>query len=290
MTRVKPTKKEREGFLLREFLGALDYEISSLKLMESPDALATVSKGNQTGRFGIELTDYFNNTTAGAGSPLTPVSEFWELVQASLVRRISHRKHLAGLDASVSLQAKLLPEPWKDHERFQQLAKQLAASLITFAETHPIEHLTHRCFNRLELQQSPALYPLVTSLRLSSRISMPSGFGSRGIWDCSNISVGSIGLSIDYITSAVKNKNRKAPKYDRRGSDELWLVIAAAGDTLSNHAGPFSQSDKLADPQIMSLCQNSPFDRIIFWERIRCWYKWLKPDKPAEMYRNPYVS
>jgi len=289
MPRVKRTKKEREGFLLREFLGELEFRVLSLKLTESPDALATVSKRNQTHRIGIELTDYFNNTTAGTGSPLTPVAAFWELVQDSLVRRISHRKHLTGLDASVTLQTNWVPEPWKDPVRAKQLAKLLAGSLVAFAETHPVEYPTHRHFNSLELQQTPALHPLVSSLRLSC-VSKPSRFVSRCNWTCSNISVGFIGLSIDYITSAVRNKNRKALKYDRSNAQELWLVIAAAGDTLSNHAGPFSQSGELVDSQLMSLCQNSPFDRIIFWERIRCWYKWLKPDEPAKQYRNPYVT
>lgn len=289
MPRVKRTKKEREGFLIREFLAALDYRGSRLKLTESPDAFVTVSKRKQTQRIGIELTDYFNNTTAGKGSPLTPIAHFWELVQASLVRRISHRKHLTGLDASVTLQPKLVPEPWNCPAFAKQLAQQLAGALVAFAETHPVEHLTHRLFNRHELQQSPVLSPLVSSLRLS-RVAKPSRFVSRSSWKCFNISVGFIGLSVGYITSAVQQKNRKSLTYSRNGAQELWLVIAAAGDTLSNHAGPFSVCRELVDSQLMSLCQNSPFDRIIFWERIRCWYKWLKPDEPAVQYRNPYVS
>ena len=92
---------------------------------------------------------------------------------------------------------------------------------------------------------------------------------------------------MEYVKSAVQQKNKKAPNYSRNGAQELWLVIAAAGDTVSNHAGPLSESVKLANSQLMALCQSSSFDRIIFWERISCWYKWLKPERPAVEYRNP---
>ena len=80
-------------------------------------------------------------------------------------------------------------------------------------------------------------------------------------------------MFVDYVRSAVRKKNKKAPNYSRKGAQELWLLITAAGDTISNHAGPVSENDKLADAELMAHCKHSPFDRIVFWERIRCWYK-----------------
>lgn len=87
MARVRRTQKEREAFLIREFLRELGYRVSRPNwTTESPDAFVTVSKGKRRKRIGIEHTAYFNDTVAGKRSPLTPVANFWELVQASLVR------------------------------------------------------------------------------------------------------------------------------------------------------------------------------------------------------------
>lgn len=287
MPRVKRTRKEREGFLVKQLLTAMGYRVSCPKWAESPDAFVTVSKGNESQRIGIEHTDYYSDTVAGMRSPLTPIAQFWEMVQASLVRRVAQRKQLTGIETRVRLQANLiLPENPLDRSA---LARELAGALVAFAETHLVEEFERCPFRRPDFQQIPALQSMVTSLLLS-RVTKPSGFASRCDWICSNISTGGISLFVDYVKSAVAEKNKKAPNYSRNGTQELWLVIAAAGDTVSNHAGPFSESDKLADSELATLCRSSPFDRIIFWERVRCWYKWLKPDRPAEQYRSPYTG
>ena len=58
-------------------------------------------------RTAIEVTDHYNDTVAGRLSPRTPVGNFWQLVEASLVRRISHRKPLTGILGSVRFNRKV---------------------------------------------------------------------------------------------------------------------------------------------------------------------------------------
>ena len=107
MSSPNRTQKEREQLLIREFLGHLGYKISNPEWQERPDAMLTLSKGKKRKRVALEHTDYFNDTAAGHLSPLTPIAEFWKLVQASLVRRVSHRKHLTGIEATVTLKRNL---------------------------------------------------------------------------------------------------------------------------------------------------------------------------------------
>jgi len=89
---------------------------------------------------------------------------------------------------------------------------------------------------------------------------------------------------LKYIKSAIKNKNRKATNYNWGGAEEKWLLIAASGANLSNHAGPPQQTVNWADTHLLELCGESPFDRIVLWERTAHWYKWLKPREDTVKY------
>jgi hypothetical protein len=261
----------------------LHYRVTCPRWSESPDAFVTLSKDRVVQRVGIEHTDYFNDTVAGAASATTPIAEFWENTQASLMRRISHRKHLAGVNARVRLRSRMsLPSP-KDR---LALARRLAEALVAFVECHYDSLLDHHRWHTPDFESGSLLRKMVESLLLSKGF---CGSASRSAWVCSNVATGNIGLSIDYLRSAVAKKNQKAPKYSRDGAQELWLLITAAGDTVSNHAGPFPPAAALHDATLLSHCKSSPFDRIVFWERIRCWYVWLKPLKAPVQYRDSYV-
>jgi hypothetical protein len=108
---------------------------------------------------------------------------------------------------------------------------------------------------------------------------------SRCDWTCFNTTTGVITLSVDYIESAIINKNSKASTYSRNGTSELWLLVSAAGDRVNTRGLRFHERAMLDDARLMSCCSSSPFDRIAFWERIAGWYKWLKPNTPATNYR-----
>ncbi|MFA5252328.1 MAG: hypothetical protein WC454_07075 [Phycisphaerae bacterium] len=278
MPRIYRTQKEFEQFLIREFLDCLGYRISNPVWTEKPDALLTLSKGRKRKRVAIEHTEYFNDTKAGCLSPLTPIERFWRLVQASLVRRISHRKHLTGILATVNIKANL------SLHKEKELARQLAKELVNFAEAYQVRQSEHLRFCCRDFNGYPMLKSMLSSLRLS-RWTDDAALASRCSWKCSNITTGCIRLNMEYIKSAIKNKNKKATKYNWGDANEKWLLIAASGGNLSNNAGPAAiQNVNWADPELLDSCSKSPFDRIVFWERIRHWYKWLKPSEKVKSY------
>jgi hypothetical protein len=281
MGRVYRKPKEVEQFLIREFVcDALHYTISRPEWCESPDAILTLRKGRAKRRVAIEHTGYFNDTTAGQCSPLTPISDFWKRVQTSLGRRISHRKHLADVMATVELNTgRFAGRP--DSRTQEELARQLAKEIVDFLDVHPItgsaRFPAHSAASPgTEFSDFPTLKRMVFSMRLQ-RIPGIAYF-SRHHWTCFNISTGSIGLSLEYIRTSIKNKNAKAASYDWRSADEKWLLIVAACGNLSEQAGP-PEERNWDDSELRTLCCKSPFDKIYFWERARRWYKSLKPSR-----------
>lgn len=224
----------------------------------------------------IEHTDHYHDTVAGKGSSLSPVAEFWRLVTSSLVRRISHRKHLTGLIGTVELKEDLALAAGKRIAR-QLQARQFAKELIDFAEAHPIEgHSRWQFFRPRHFASHPAMANLLESLRIA-RVSDEPMPASSCAWRCHNVSTGHIAASLPYIKSAIAQKNKKAAKYENWGkADEKWLLIVAGGGDVNTHAPRFQRDMKSRDSDLKKLCCASPFDKIVFWERIGRWHKWLK--------------
>ena len=282
MSRVYRKPKEVEKFLIREFVcEALRYAVSRCEWCESPDAILTLRKGANARRVAIEHTGYFNDTVAGKCSPLTPLAEFWKSVQISLGRRFSQRKDLADVTGRVRLHTQRLSErmnPATPATR-EVIARQLAGELVDFLKTNPVttaERFPRHSANSpgTEFADFPMLKELVDYM--SVRRSPGFVLRPRCSWLCDNITTGSIGLNLEYIKSSIKKKNEKATKYNWRSADEKWLLIVAGGGNLSEQAG-IVEDKEWNDSELRELCRASPFDRIYFWERIRFWYKSLKP-------------
>ena len=153
-------------------------------------------------------------------------------------------------------------------------------------EANPIRQSEWLFFHNRNFNGFRTLKFMLSKISLS-RWTDDSVFASRCAWTCPNITTGGITLSLEYIRSAIKNKNKKATNYSNwHNVDEKWLLIAASGGNLSNNAGPAWQNLNWADSELLDLCCKSIFDKIVFWERIRRWYKWLKPSKEVIQYDN----
>lgn len=257
----------------------LHYTICRAKWPDPPDALLLLRKEGTAKLTAIEHTSYFNDTEAGRPSPLTLISDFWEDVQTSLCRRISHRRHLADVvSAYVQLNEKHLVGDCK------MLARQFAAELVDFLESRPFkdEEQLPPYFSLPPITTFDG-FPTLKSTIFRMSINRIKGryFRARCSWMCSNITTGCIGLNLNYIKTAIDKKNRKAAKYNWMSADEKWLLIVAAGDILSNNAGPPEQQVDWNDSDLQELCRTSPFDRIVFWEYVRDWHKMLKPNGPT---------
>lgn len=285
MSRVYRTQKEYEQFLIRTYCTLLHYEISSPRWPDPPDAVLTLRKGQDKKRVAIEHTSYFNDTEAGIRSPLTPLAEFWKHVETSLCRRISHRKQLADIVSCRILLKTNRGVRGNDIE----LARRFAGELVRFMEARPFaeEERIPQCHSPPSVRAFsgfPTLESMVSDIRL--RRIRGGVFRPRCHWRCSNITAGCIGLNLEYIKSAINKKNAKAAKYNWMSANEKWLLIVAAGETLSNNAGPPDQEVKWNDPVLCDSCRISPFDKIVFWEYARNWYKSLKPIGPTVRYNS----
>ena len=190
MPRIYWTQKECEQLLIREFLGHLGYRISKPNWSERPDALLTLSKGRKRKRIAIEHTEYFNDTEAGQLSPLTPIDVFWQLVQASLIRRISHRKHLTGILASIKIKRNL--------PLHKKLARHMAKELVNFVETHQVKLSEFLRFSCRDFNEYPTLVSMLSLLQLL-RGTDDAVRASRCSWVCANITSGYIRLNLEYI-------------------------------------------------------------------------------------------
>jgi hypothetical protein len=193
MPRVYRTQKERERFLILEFVRHLGYSVTSPKWQERPDALLTLCDDNGKKRIAVELTDHFNDTLAGQQSPLSPTANFWVFVESSLMRRISHRKHLTGIVGCVRFTANPNFPTGKGKTlriAIQTRAKQLAKEIVNFVETHPVKQ-GNRCHfsSSKELRAFPMLGGMLDSLRIS-RATDDHIVASRCSWNCSNVTTG----------------------------------------------------------------------------------------------------
>lgn len=277
MPRVYRKPDEVERVLIRDFLQQLQYRISDPIWQDRPDALVTIASEGLKKRVAIELTDYFTDTAPGTMSPLSPVADFWKLVQASLVRRISHRKHLTGLTVRVHL-LRIAHRPYSRKDSVPR-ARRLAAELVDFVENHPVDVNSHTDWSSRDFDDYAEIRSRIDRIWVS-RWTNEAVFASRCSWVCDNLAAGFVRLKLDYIKSAIKRKNEKAKKYPNWGNaSEKWLLISASGINVSNRAGPSSQDVDWADSELCALCQDSPFDKIVFWESFGYWHKWMKPNE-----------
>lgn len=272
MPRIHRTKKVIEKLLIREFVRFLGFRIIRSLWPDRPDAILTLCKGKQKKKVAIEITEYFHDTLAGQESPVSPIADFWKHVESSLVHRISHRRHLSGIIVNVKLKENQFP-PGKYSP---ELAKKLAKEIVDFLKINPVRISQHPKFSIHDFYEYPTLKSLCSSLGLT-RETEDAVPVSRGRLNCSNTTTGNIGLNLNNIKSSIKTKNKKAKTYIWHNAEEKWLLIAASGSTPSNRAGSPTLNLKWKDTDLMNLCRlPSPFDKIVFWESISRWCKWLR--------------
>ncbi|MCH8253092.1 MAG: hypothetical protein IID36_11630 [Planctomycetes bacterium] len=175
-------------------------------------------------------------------------------------------------------------------EDSKKWAKQLATEIVEFVEADQRYEQQRTWRNPHDFAEQMAMLKLVEYIAIRPTVSYRVD-EVRFFWGCWNDKAGNIGLDLKFIEMAIANKNKKADNYkwtnaDGTDLDEKWLLIAAGGDGISTGAGPLTRGEEWATPQMVKLCRESPFDRIIFWEWSSGWYKWIKPDQPATQYRD----
>jgi hypothetical protein len=240
--------------------------------------MLTIQSAGQRKRIGIELTDHYIDALAGEPSPLNAITGFWKLVESSLIRRISQRQNLKGIVGRIqfarelSKRIKVLSAPRLTR---REIARQVAQEIISFVERHEETKPNWHRYTAHDFGNYPAMAAVVKSL-MFTRATTESSFPARGLWACSNVTTGHISLSLDYVESAIQEKNKKAANYAWGNAEEKWLLIVAGGGEINTQAPRRESFINWCTKCLTQLCQQSPFDKIIVWERVGKWTKWLK--------------
>ncbi|HUT33084.1 MAG TPA: hypothetical protein VNE39_06375 [Planctomycetota bacterium] len=281
MPRRKRTRKECERFLIREFMMLLGYRIVRMESSESPDCFLTISKGVNRSRIGVELTEYHVDAPPGSASAGRAVSAFSELVQASLVRRISHRPCLQTTWANFSLSRAKAAALAKDDGDRNRLARSIARELVAVALEHPLGPGEQWSASRREFRKD---HSMLADWVGHVRFHRPQGdFQANPYlnWCCHEAVAANVGPVEQHLVEAIAGKQRKASGYRWRNAAERWLVVAASGATPYNCIGPWTGDVEGALASAVLACADSGFDRIFVWERVSGWYRQLKPQGPV---------
>lgn len=272
MPRWTRTKSERERFLIREFLRSMGYQVVRATYPDPPDAILTVVRESERLRLGIELTDYHLDSAPGQSSPAARLNSMFEAIQASIVRRISHRKdrdRLGELEGTFHLRTGLR----------KQHARPLAGEIVDFLSAVKLKRGERKVFSSFGPGHK-LMCEYVSNLRLRRR-----GFAgysnSHCNWRCFNTGTGNVGIVTDVIEAHIRQKAKKAAAYRRHNMDQLWLLITAAGDFVQRRAGPLTRDEERRMDSLRGVGQSSGFDRVLFWERVGDWCKEIWPGAPA---------
>lgn len=281
MPRLRRTPKGIEKYLITEFLQLLGYRISKPVWGDRPDGVLTVSKAGTRLRVGLELTGYYVDAVPGVASPGAELAEVWERVQDSLVARISHmrgnrRRVLSSICATVRLRP-ALEKPRKGERG--SVARALAAELVEIAEASRLPVGGSRRLCRFAARY-PMLQAAVQSLRLC-RTGVDAYICPRFNWGCSNAAFAWLSLETQTVEMTILAKSKKSRTYAWGNCGERWLVVAAAGRTIFNCAGPWRSSIDWSYPALRAICSGSGFHRIFFWERSDRWCKPVWPEAPV---------
>ncbi|GMU21334.1 MAG: hypothetical protein AMXMBFR13_14270 [Phycisphaerae bacterium] len=271
MPRVYCTKPEYESRLIRGFLRHRGYRILRASWQDKPDAVLTVIKGRRTVRIAIEHTDYYSDAPAGQASETAQLDEFWTAVQRSITHRIVRRTPLRSTHVTVHFSSAPNLPGCRRRTAYSELARRFAAELVEFVLQSPSQPDFHICYRSHGPGRIPAQYELLGTYLDWVRIYRASGLAwtvARMSWNCTNVTTGCVGLRKSHIISAVKAKNRKATEYDWKDVQEKWLLITASGKTVANVAAPRLQKTNWTDEEISSMSEQSPFDRVFFWDAV----------------------
>jgi hypothetical protein len=264
-------KSEYESRLIRGFLRHNGYRIVRASWQDKPDSILTVIKGRTTVRIAIEHTDYYNDAPAGQASETAQLDEFWTAVQRSITHRIARCTSLRSTYVSVRFPAVSDLPGFRSRSGYCQFASSFAAELVEFVRQSPTPLDVVVQFWSRGPARIPARYSLLARHLDSIHVRRRSGRAGRVprmMWYCANVTTGGVALLKSHIVAAVQAKNRKATEYDWKDVQEKWLLITASGKTVANVAAPRLQKMNWTDEEISSMSEQSPFDRVFFWDAV----------------------
>jgi hypothetical protein len=264
MTRV--AQKTEELAFLGEFLRSqLKLNVTELKpaVREPPDCSADITDADGTTLLlDFEIAEYYVDIPGEtkSGSPTKRASDFWSKVMTAVNPRFED----LGAPADIHVTLKN-PAVLKNKH-----ARPLAEELIRFGqELCPKVHLERARYEEFSADSHPLLHEHVESI-VVTRLE-----GTVLYAYCSNLAAANIGVDPAFLGSQIRQKSGK--QFTWTAGAEKCLLIYASGGTSTSRAGPYPRDPSVWSAQdLVAACQESVFDRVYFWERVRGWERRLK--------------
>ena len=264
---MSSTRQQKEEFTLsKEFLEFMDYEVLELASEDKPDVRAVIQRDNSRFNVGIEIATYQVDAGPGVpgGSPGVRLHAFWSAAQRRIRELLKKEPTLKNVHGLVFLK--------RDAEPPMSEASAFADELVHLASAScPLNS------KEQDIRDFPEDYPLLRKYAHHITLCNVAPDVMHN-WECSNVSVSSIGVEMAHIVASVYQKKKKSQFYDRSGVDEVWLLICAQGYPIVSTAGPEPADGNWDDQYLQELCATSGFDRVYFWERM---YRWCKEMYPS---------
>lgn len=272
----KKKRIERARVLdLVDYLGvrAKTHGIRSVResaVVTGPDVRITCLISGRWARIGVEVTSY----QVDANSPELKARQVYGhfvQVRRSLERRLRCRKNLPPCGGML-----VYDERYKGR---LPPARDIAAELVQMMLDHHDklvrgERVPFYRHDNVggpgELQDFPALRKCFTKVTIA--VARPSGIKSNWRYN----SAAMVGIVRNVVLNRIAEKRCARPRYMSHGIDETWLLICADGETSHDSAGSEEHSARhLSSASILEAAAGAGFDRVVFWERIHHWHRFL---------------
>ena len=277
MTMPLSIKAQHEKELVTEFLSFMHLEFKNVRALEEqnaetssqrpagPDVFAQVRIDDGWREVGLELTRYQVVRTE-KGSVERLIHSNWEKHIRPLLP-----ESLCGLSLDCSFEVRV--EFCRTSPPKEQDAEQIARELEAFLRKHAPVLTGPTTFGRPvrrdigpDFQGFPFLEDHVETLRLYPIASTaPDVTWRLGGALC-------IGIDEERLLAIIEEKKSKSDGYATDEIEELWLLIAATGETLADRGGPpIMGRDLERSASIQKAADESAFAQVVFWERARRW-------------------
>ena len=267
------SKEELERLFIEEYLDGCGDKGWEIEQGDRPDCILHRTKDSKTYKVGVEIVRYSPDSSPGGKDKCPPKARlitFWKKVQTICTKRVTEDDSLKGINVTVRFNEAEVQEKLPDSTAFaENLLHAIKGNLPEVSEElKPVS---------IKLSKT-GLFRAVNSLHCIRSDTAILGTSPHD-WVCGNQVSGHPGLVPTRVSDVVRHKIDKSENYNCKDYGEMWLLIVAS-DSSSFGAGPFPfesawRSEELE--ALKSLCRESPFDKIVFWERRLCWCKSLKP-------------
>lgn len=246
-------KKKRELRQIKEFCRLAELRLGECRCSENPDWLIELDQGGTVAKIGVEVRELPGDRGLLAA---------WRRVKESLRNIARTRPELQNIIGLVFLVEGRLPPKHK--------CATLANELAEFATAQPLKSGDEAVLRKPFGDGYPLMNQFVRRLWLWNR--------GYSIWQCDDLAIAWVGLSVPSLEAAIREKTSKAKNYRTYAFDELWLLLvsgAEAGD-VQDSSGPDCDGEVAGILKRVDVTA-APFHKVFVFEMIDNWAYEVRP-------------